>query len=73
MAEIASGKGHALTTVINSRDAGHDLGVKLKLVHACVIIVTALTDSRPSQTLLLFMICVSWHKSVQCVALAHMR
>ena len=73
VAEIASGKGHAQTTVINSRDAGHDLGVKLKLVRACVTIVAALTDSRQSQTLLLFMVCVSWHKSIQCSVSAHLR
>ena len=38
------------------------------LVHASVAIAAALTDSSKSQTLLLFMIYVLWHKSAQYAA-----
>ena len=41
------------------------------LVHACVTIVAALTDSRQPQTLLLFMVCVPWHKSAAPSGLSH--
>ena len=41
-----------------SRDSVHDLRGNLSLVHACVAIVVAWTDTRQSQILLLFMVCV---------------
>ena len=43
---------------LRSRDSAHDLRGNLSLVHACVAIVVALTDSGQSPVLLLFMVCV---------------
>ena len=48
--------------------AVHKLKIQLmiwlwSLVHACVAIVAAQNDSIQSQTLLLLMVCVPWHKS----------
>ena len=55
------GKGHAQTAVINDSDLAHDLGMKLS---PCMC---NHSDSK-SQTMLLFMVCVAWHKSAHCAA-----
>ena len=55
---------------LRSRNSAHGLlspCMCSSLVHACVAIVAALTDSRQSQTLLLFMVCVPRHITMCCL------
>ena len=65
VAEVTWGKGHAQTTLVNSRDSAHDWVWSLL---ASVAVVATLTDSRQLQTLLLFTVCMPLHRSAQFAA-----
>ena len=65
VAEVTWGKGHAQTTLVNSRDSAQDWVWSLL---ASVAVVATLTHSRQSQTLLLFKVCRPLHRSAQFAA-----